>query len=99
MLNILLLVLITTIWVAFEIWLVIRDASRGKGKTVIDKGTRYFNFIAIAAGITGAAILNGVPKFFFPGGRTNMVFFIGIAVIPCIVAQLAFQIAEVKLGA
>ncbi len=80
-LNILLLVLISTIWVAFEIWLVIRDNSRGKGKTALDKGTRYFNFIAITAGITTAAILNGFSKFFFPGGRTNTVFFMGIAIM------------------
>ena len=34
---ILLLILLPTIWVAFEISLVIRDNSRGKGKTTIDK--------------------------------------------------------------
>ena len=78
---IVLLILIPTIWVAFEIGLVVRDNSRGKGKTAIDKGTRYFNFIAITVGITAAAILNGFSKFFFPGGRTNTVFFIGIAVM------------------
>ena len=80
-LNIFLLILIPTIWIAFEIWLVVRDNSRGKGKTAIDKGTRYFNFIAITAGITAAAILNGFSKFFFPGGRTNIVFFIGITIM------------------
>jgi protein-S-isoprenylcysteine O-methyltransferase Ste14 len=80
-LNIVVLVFISTIWIGFEIWLVIRDAARGKGKTVIDKGTRYFNFIAIWAGITGAAILNGSSKFFFPGGRTSAGFFLGIAIM------------------
>ena len=80
-LNIFLLILIPTIWIAFEIWLVVRDNSRGKGKTAIDKGTRYFNFIAITVGITAAAILNGFAKFFFPGGRTNIMFFIGIAIM------------------
>jgi protein-S-isoprenylcysteine O-methyltransferase Ste14 len=78
---ILLLILIPTIWVAFEIGLVIRDNSRGKGKTAIDKGTRYFNFISITVGITAAAILNGFSKFFFPGGRTSTIFFIGIAIM------------------
>jgi protein-S-isoprenylcysteine O-methyltransferase Ste14 len=80
-LYILLLILIPTIWIAFEIWLVVRDNSRGKGKTAIDKGTRYFNFIAITAGITAAAILNEVSKFFFQGGRTITVFFIGITIM------------------
>jgi protein-S-isoprenylcysteine O-methyltransferase Ste14 len=78
---ILLLILLPTIWVAFEIGLVMRDNSRGQGKTALDKGTRYFNFIAITVGITVAAILNGSSKFFFPGGRTNTVFLIGIAIM------------------
>ena len=78
---ILLLVLIPTIWIAFEIGLVIRDNARGKGKTTIDKGTRYFNFIAITLGILTAAILNGVQKFVFPGGKTPAVFFVGMAIM------------------
>ena len=77
----LLLILLPALWVAFEIGLVLRDHSQGKGKTTIDKGTRYFNFIAIAVGLSAAALLNGFPKFFFPGGRTNTVFFIGIAIL------------------
>jgi protein-S-isoprenylcysteine O-methyltransferase Ste14 len=80
-LYIVLLILIPAIWIAFEIGLVIRDNSRGKGKTTSDKGTRYFNFIAITVGITAAAILNGFSKFFFPGGRTTTVFLIGIAIM------------------
>jgi protein-S-isoprenylcysteine O-methyltransferase Ste14 len=78
---ILILILIPTIWVAFEIGLVIRDNSRGKGKTAMDQGTRCFNFIAITVGLTAAAILNGFSKFFFPGGRTNTGFSIGIAIM------------------
>ena len=78
---VLLLILIPTIWVAFEIGLVVRDNSRGKGKTTIDRGTRYFNFIAITVGISAAAILNGFSKFLFPGGRTSIVFFIGIVIM------------------
>jgi protein-S-isoprenylcysteine O-methyltransferase Ste14 len=80
-LYIVVLVFITTLWLGYEIWLVIRDAARGKGKTVSDKGTRYFNFIAIWAGITAAAILSGFSKFFFPGGRTSAGFFFGIAIM------------------
>jgi protein-S-isoprenylcysteine O-methyltransferase Ste14 len=75
------LVLIPTVWMALEIWLVIRDASHGKGKTTSDKGTRYFNFIAMLAGIGIAALLNGISQFFFPGGRNITVFFIGIALM------------------
>jgi protein-S-isoprenylcysteine O-methyltransferase Ste14 len=80
-LNDVILVLLSILWIGFEIWLVIRDNSRGKGKTIIDKNTRYFNFIAITVGITAAAILNGFPRFFFPGGKTNTGFLIGIAIM------------------
>ena len=96
-LYIVVLVLITTLWLAYEIWLVIRDAAHGKGKTGSDKGTRYFNSIAIWAGITVAAILNGFPKFFFPGGRISAGFLIGIAIM---LAGLALRIWSVAtLGA
>ena len=78
---IILLILIPTIWIAFEVGLVIRDNARGKGKTTSDKGTRYFNFIAITVGITAAAILNGVAKFYFPGGRTTAGFFFGMTIM------------------
>jgi protein-S-isoprenylcysteine O-methyltransferase Ste14 len=78
---IILLILIPVIWIAFEIGLVIRDNARGKGKTTSDKGTRYFNFIAITVGILAAAVLNGVQKFIFPGGKTPTVFFVGIAIM------------------
>jgi protein-S-isoprenylcysteine O-methyltransferase Ste14 len=78
---IILLVLIPTVWMALEIWLVIRDASHGRGKTSADRGTRSFNFIAILAGIGIAALLNGISRFFFPGGRSITVFIIGIALM------------------
>jgi protein-S-isoprenylcysteine O-methyltransferase Ste14 len=77
----LLLILLPTIFFAFEIWLVIRDRSRGKGKATLDKGTRYFNFIAILVGLSAAAALNGFSRFLFPEGRTNTGFFVGIAIL------------------
>lgn len=78
---IILLIVLPTIWIAFEIGLVLRDNARGKGKTTSDKGTRYFNFIAVTVGIIAAAISNGVQKFIFPGGKTPAVFYIGITII------------------
>jgi protein-S-isoprenylcysteine O-methyltransferase Ste14 len=80
-LYILLLILIPAIWIGLEIGLVLRDRSRGKGTTTSDKGSRNYNFIAITAGILAAALLNGVPKFIFPGGKTPVIFFIGIAIM------------------
>jgi protein-S-isoprenylcysteine O-methyltransferase Ste14 len=75
------LILIPIIWIAFETGLVIKDNSRGKGKTTSDKGTRCFNFIAITMGIATAAILNRIPGFVFPGGKTPTMFFAGVAII------------------
>jgi protein-S-isoprenylcysteine O-methyltransferase Ste14 len=96
-LFIILLITISTIWIAFEIWLVVRDRIHGKGKTGIDQGTRYYNFIAIAVGITGAAVLNGNSKFFFPGGRSDTVFWIGLCIM---LLGLGLRIwAVVTLGA
>jgi protein-S-isoprenylcysteine O-methyltransferase Ste14 len=79
--HITLLILIPAIWIAFEISLVIRDNARGKGKNTSDKGTRYFNFIAITVGIIAAALLSNIQKFTFPGGKTPAVFFIGIGIM------------------
>jgi protein-S-isoprenylcysteine O-methyltransferase Ste14 len=72
------LAFMTLVWVAYEVWLVRIDRKQGKGHIGIDRGTRTLNFIAIILGISAAAILNGVSRFFFPGGRTSSVFWIGI---------------------
>jgi protein-S-isoprenylcysteine O-methyltransferase Ste14 len=72
---------IVAIWIAFEIWLIIRDRIHGKGKPARDKGTLYFNFIAIILGLTIAGFLNGNSAYFFPGGRTYSGFWIGIAIM------------------
>jgi protein-S-isoprenylcysteine O-methyltransferase Ste14 len=77
-------VLLTTtsaIWIAFEIWLVVRDRIQGKGKTHNDRGTRFYNIAAIVVGITVASILNGNSGFFFPGGRSYAPFWIGLGIM------------------
>ncbi len=76
-----LLAVVSAIWIAFEIWLMLRDRARGRGKTEDDRGTRYFNLIAMAVGITGAALTNGFSMFFFPGGRSDTVFGIGLFIM------------------
>jgi protein-S-isoprenylcysteine O-methyltransferase Ste14 len=72
---------ITFIWIAFEISLVVRDRIQGKGRTGNDRGTRYFNFIAIFVGITVAGVLSGNTRFFFLGSWSNTVFWIGLFII------------------
>ena len=67
--HVILLTALTVLWVAFEIWLMVRDRAQGKGKTAKDRGTRYYNFIAIAVGLTIAGFLSGKTTFFFPWGR------------------------------
>jgi protein-S-isoprenylcysteine O-methyltransferase Ste14 len=75
------LLLASLVWIGFEVGLVLRDRKQNKGGTGIDRGTRYLNFLSIVLGITGAALLNGLSAFFFPGGRTGLVFWIGILVM------------------
>jgi protein-S-isoprenylcysteine O-methyltransferase Ste14 len=92
-----LLTAVSAIWIAFEIWLMLRDRLHGRGKTKDDRGSRYFNLIAIAVGIMGAALTNGYLRFFFPGGRSDTVFAIGLAIM---LLGLGLRIwAVVTLGA
>jgi protein-S-isoprenylcysteine O-methyltransferase Ste14 len=78
-----LLIFVSFVWIAFELSLVVRDRLQGKGTTGKDQGTRYINFIAIAAGMTAAGFLEGVSQFWFPGGRTLAVFWLGFAILMC----------------
>ena len=71
----------SAIWIAFEIWLLVRDRVQGKGRTEKDRGTRYFNIIAVAVGVTLASVLNGKSRYFFPGGRSDTGFWIGLAIV------------------
>ena len=72
---------LTIVWIAFEIWLVLRDRIQGKGKTDKDRGTIVYNFIAITAGMTAAGFTGGLTRLFFPGGRTATVFYIGLTIM------------------
>ena len=75
------IIFISALWVAFEISLVIRDRLQGKGRTDKDQGTRYINFIAITVAMIAAGRLDGISKFWFPGGRTLAVFWLGFAIL------------------
>jgi protein-S-isoprenylcysteine O-methyltransferase Ste14 len=75
------LTIVSLIWAAYEIWLVLKDRKQGKGHTGIDRGSRFLNFAAIILGIGGAALINGFSSFTFPGGKTATVFWIGIMII------------------
>ena len=88
-LHVILLTALTVLWVAFEIWLMVRDRAQGKGKTAKDRGTRYYNFIAIAVGLTIAGFLSGKTTLLFPWGQNYEVFWIGFAIM---LLSLAFRI-------
>ena len=76
-----LLTIISIIWIAFEISLVIRDRIQGKGKTGRDRGSIFINFIAMFLGITVAGVLSGNSGFLFPGAWSNIVYFIGACIM------------------
>ena len=75
------LIVIPSIWIIFEVGLVVRDAARGKGKTADDKGSRNFNFIAITAGLVGAALVSEMPSFAFSAERTLALFLVGLGIV------------------
>ena len=75
--EVIIMIVLPLIWIAFEVGLVIRDRARGMGTVNADKGSRNFNFLALIIGLTTAGVLNGISIFFFPGGRKMTVFVIG----------------------
>ncbi len=92
-----LLTTISIVWIVFEIFLVVRDRLQGKGKARNDRGTLYYNFIAIAVGMTVASVLEGNSKFFFPSRWSDTVFWIGLCIM---LLGLGLRIwAVVTLGA
>lgn len=72
---------ISLIWVVFEIWLVIRDKIHGKGKTLKDRGTRNYNFLAFIGGIIVASIISRYHQFDFHGGWFDTVFWVGVCIM------------------
>lgn len=71
----------TVIWIAYEVWLVIRDRLRGKGKTVMDRQTRNYNFLLFTLGMTVAGILSGFPQFWFMTARSQAVYWVGFTIM------------------
>ena len=76
-----LVIFASVLWIAFEKSLVIRDRLQGKGRTGKDQGTRYINFLAIIIALTSSGMLSGFSKFWFPGGRTVAVFWLGFVIL------------------
>jgi protein-S-isoprenylcysteine O-methyltransferase Ste14 len=76
-----LMIVFPTLWAIIEIGLVLKEKAQHKGTTTADKGTRNLNFLGVIAGLSLAAALNGISRFFFPGGRTPVVFFAGVGVM------------------
>ena len=56
----------TILWVCFEASLIVRDRVRGRGKTAHDRGTIYFNILAIAGGLTTAGFIAATTHFDIP---------------------------------
>ena len=79
--EIIILIIASTIWIFAEVYLVLRDNSRGKGKTTIDRRTRNYNFISLIIAISCAALVSWIPLFQFNRRGTSVVFWIGIIII------------------
>jgi len=79
--EIIILIIASTIWIFAEVYLVLRDNSRGKGKTTIDRRTRNYNFFSLIIAISCAALVSWIPLFQFNRRGTSVVFWIGIIII------------------
>ena len=79
-LDIIILIIATVVWIAAEVFLVLRDNVHEKGKTTIDRTTRNYNFISLLIAISLAAIISWIPVFQF-NRRTSIVFWIGILIL------------------
>jgi protein-S-isoprenylcysteine O-methyltransferase Ste14 len=80
-LDIIILIIASVIWIAAEVYLVIRDNAQGKGKTTIDRRTRNFNFISLIISISLAAMISWIPIFRFNSQGPSIVFWIGISIL------------------
>jgi len=78
---VILMVTTSVMWLGLEVWLSIRDHIRGQGKPTLDRGTKYTNFAATGGALVAASIVNGFEVFWFPGGRTPTVFWIGLGLM------------------
>lgn len=76
-----LLIVLTAVWVIFEIGLIVRDRMQGKGKKDKDRGTIYFNFLSMLVSLTAAGFIGAFTKLNFPGGKTAAGFWTGIGVM------------------
>jgi protein-S-isoprenylcysteine O-methyltransferase Ste14 len=79
--EILILIIASAIWIFAEVYLVLRDNTRGKGKTTIDRRTRNYNFISLIIAISSAAIISWIPLFQFNRRGTSIVFWLGVIII------------------
>ena len=71
---------LTAAWVAFELWLIVRDRAQGKGTREKDRGSLYFNFLSIAVGMTAAGEISG-KGLLLPWRWTAAGFWIGFAIM------------------
>lgn len=76
-----LMIVFSSLWAIIELGLMLKDRSQHKGTTTVDKGTRNLNFLSLVLGLGLAAAVNGISRFFFPGGRTAIIFYIGVGVM------------------
>jgi len=79
--EILILIIASAVWIFAELYLVFRDNIRGKGRTTIDRRTRYYNFVSLIIAISCAAIISWIPLFQFNRRGTSIIFWIGILII------------------
>lgn len=80
-LQIILLNSLIAAFIAYEVWLMLRDRQSGKGTTGNDRGTRSLNFVGIVLGLTGAGLVALLTRIGLAGGSNSYLFWIGLGVL------------------
>ena len=75
------LVVFSTFWAILEVWLILRDRNRGKGKTTFDSKTRVYNIFAITLSPILAAIITSIPRVNDLGVRNLYIYAVGIVLM------------------
>jgi protein-S-isoprenylcysteine O-methyltransferase Ste14 len=79
--ELIILIAAAILWLGAELYLMLRDTSRGKGGTEIDRITRNYNTISTVVALTLTPSVSWIKALRFDSYGASVVFWIGIVVM------------------
>jgi protein-S-isoprenylcysteine O-methyltransferase Ste14 len=79
--NVIVLIIAAAVWLSIEGLLLLRDRTRSKGSTKIDRLTRLFNIITVALAVCSPLLLFILPTLRFAAAELPAVTWIGTVVV------------------